>query len=1045
MDYKTIIAKIQQRFKSKSNQSVEYVLADSPLPAELFSEDQMERHGSVLAQSHSLTQKRVEGVLLKRLAKSKETLIKAHAILTDAAAASQHITPAGEWLLDNFYLIEEQIRIIKRHLPKGYEKGLPQLMGGILQGSYPRVYDIALQIIEHGDGRWDLTNLSRFVSAYQRVTNLTLGELWAIPIMLRLALIENLSRVSTQVISNWRGHNLADSWADRMIEIAGSDPKKLVLVIADMVRSEPPMTSAFVAGLTRRLQSAALPLPLTWIEQKLAEEGLTIEQLVLAENTQQAANQVTVSNNISSLRRLSEVDWREFVETMSKVEQTLAKDPGATYSDMDFTTRDRYRHVVERVARASRRTELEVAATAVRLATLSDNIDDGRRRHVGFYLIDAGLIQLQQALGVRSPFWGKLWVWNQKLVFFNYFGLILLITAGITGGLLFKAGQSGLSAGWMVLLGIVIALCASQVAVTLVNWAVSWLVTPQPLPRMDFTNGIPSQWRTLIAVPAMLSSVAEIESLIEALEVRFLGNRDSHLHFVLLTDFNDALQEHMPEDEALIALAQERITELNKLYPRENEDIFFLMHRPRRWNAGEQRWMGYERKRGKLSDLNALLRDQAQGNFSCIVGRTEVLSTVKYVITLDSDTQLPRESARQYIGAMAHPLNRPCYDAVKQRITAGYGILQPRIAEALANAGPTRYIWLCGGELGIDPYTRTVSSVYQDLFHEGSFTGKGIYDVDLFKQVLEERFPENLILSHDLLEGCYLRSGFLSDVPLYENSPGSYLSDVKRRERWIRGDWQIIGWLLPSNPLSLLSKWKIFDNLRRSLVSASLLVLLILGWTVLPASYFWFDVILALLLLPGIVTTAVELARKPDDRLFSQHIIDIMQVMQRRLYQLVLYLACLPHEAWYSLSAIVRTCWRLLISHRHLLEWTPSSQVDHRFHNKPLEWVISMWVGPAAAVAMAVVLILEHRFGSLLLSALLLVLWFVSPLLARWVSRPFQRKEAKLDVNQIRFLHIMARKTWEFFDTFITARSLAASRQLPGRPCGSPMPSHFSH
>ena len=397
-----------------------------------------------------------------------------------------------------------------------------------------------------------------------------------------------------------------------------------------------------------------------------------------------------------------------------------------------------------------------------------------------------------------------------------------------------------------------------------------------------------------------------------------------------------------------------------------------------------------------------------------------MLAGVRFVITLDSDTQLPRESARQYIGAMAHPLNRPKYDAEKQRVVAGYGILQPRIAEALPSPGPTRYVWLCGTELGIDPYTRTVSNVYQDLFNEGSFTGKGIYDVALFHNVLGQRFPENQILSHDLLEGCYLRSGFLSDVPLYENSPGNYLTDVKRRHRWIRGDWQIASWGWRKG-LNGLSKWKIFDNLRRSLAPIALVVLLILVWTVLPATWFWFGIILALLLLPEVLATLLELARKPDDMRFSQHVTGMTEVMQRRCCQLLLYLACLPHEAWYSLDAIARTAWRLLISRRHLLEWTPSTQIDHNFHGKPIEWIATMWPGPVLAVIMAAVLLFDHRLGTLLLSALLLALWFVSPLLARRLSQPFRHPEPKLDSTQFRFLHRMARKTWGYFDAFVTA------------------------
>jgi cyclic beta-1,2-glucan synthetase len=1005
----------------------------------LFTDEQLEQYGSVLAQSHTLAKKCTMGALLNRLANSEDILIKAHQILTQNSADSNHITPAGEWLLDNFYLIEEQIHIIKRHLPKKYEKGLPHVTDNSLQKSYPRVYDIVLQIIKHGDGRWNLQNLSRFVNAYQSVTQLTLGELWAIPIMLRLALIENLSRVSQHIVSNLNGHHLANRWADRLEEAAVSDPKKMFLIIADLANSDPPIMGAFIAELTRRLQSAELTLPLTWVEQKLADEGVTIEQLIQVENTQQAANQVTVSHSIASLRRLTGVDWRKFVESISVVEHTLSQDPTDTYSHMDFTTRDHYRHVVERLARESARAEIDVAAAAVHLAkqvadSSADNNDADhiRRSHVGFYLIDKGLPQLQQALGLQGfSFFEKLRHWNSKRSLLCYLAAIVLIVASLTSVLVIKASQSGVSTAGLLLLGVVLAICISQSAVSLVNWVAMLFIKPYPLPRMDFTHGIPSSFRTIVVVPAMLSNAAQIESLIEALEIRFLGNRDHHLHFALLTDFNDAPQEHMPTDMTLLAMAEERINTLNKLYQRDNEDIFLLLHRPRRWNPGEQVWMGYERKRGKLADLNALLRGNDQTNFSLIVGSTTQLANVKYVITLDSDTQLPRESARQFIGAMAHPLNRPIYDTVSQSIVEGYGILQPRMAEAMPNSGPTRYGWLSSSEIGIDPYTKTVSNVYQDLFNEGSFIGKGIYDVDLFQQVLDQRFPENLVLSHDLLEGCYLRSGFLSDVPLYESSPGNYLSDVKRRVRWIRGDWQIVTWLWPrvrsgdgkciANPLSALSKMKIFDNLRRSLVSLSIIVLLFLAWTILPASHFWFCVTLTIVLLPGLLSTLLELARKPNEMLLSQHLISFRQIIQQRFYQFGLYLACLPHEAWYSMCAILRTSWRLLVSHRHLLEWTPSDQIDHSFRDTKREWIASMWMGPVAVFLVVGILIINHRYESLLLACPLLILWLISPLLARWVSRPFQRTEVKLAHTQIRFLHIMARKTWGFFDTFVTA------------------------
>ena len=672
----------------KNGLAQQYAVDEPPLRSELFSADQMEVYGRTLAYSHALTLRHKPDQLLTRLAENEGVLIGVHDLLAEAVKANRRITPAGEWLLDNFYLIEEHIRMAKRHLPKGYSRELPRLLTGPSAG-LPRVYDIALETISHGDGRVDPGSLSSFVGAYQTVTPLKLGELWAIPIMLRLALIENLRRVGARTAADRIDRNRADFWADQMMEIAEKDPKSLILVIADMARSNPPMVSSFVAEFARRLQgqSAALALPLTWIEQGLSESGQTIEQLVQSETQQQAIDQVSISNSIGSLRFLGAMDWRQFVETMSVVEQTLCEDPCEVYGKMDFATRDHYRHVVERMARSSRLSECEVARTAIQLAHEGTDRKGGddRAAHVGFYLIDKGLPELERTAEVRLSISEALQRMSGRFPVLLYVGTIVLMTVVFTGGLLANVRGDDWD-GWVfALFGILLALGTSQLAVTLVNWSATLLVTPHPLPRMDFSEGITPESRALVVVPTMLSSAQSIEELIEALEVRFLANRDQNLSFGLLTDFRDAHEETLPEDEPLLRLAQQRIAELNEKYSDEQSETFFLFHRPRQWNPRERMWMGYERKRGKLADLNALLRDGSLDRFSLVVGETAMLSNVKYVITLDTDTQLPRDAARQLVGTMAHPLNRPRYDEDKQRVFEGYGILQPR-----ARDGPVR-------------------------------------------------------------------------------------------------------------------------------------------------------------------------------------------------------------------------------------------------------------------------------------------------------------------------------------------------------------------
>ncbi|MFH2011203.1 MAG: glucoamylase family protein [Pseudomonadota bacterium] len=1010
-----------------------YACFEPPLRAELFSSYQMGQHGKTLAGSHTLNPGHVPDRLLTRLVENEELLIGVQNLLMEAVKANRRITPAGEWLLDNFYLIEEQIRTARRHFPKGYSRELPHLMNGP-SADLPRVYDIALEMISHGDGRVDPEILGRFVAAYQTVTPLKLGELWAIPIMLRLSLIENLRRVATRIATNRIDRSRADYWADQMTESAAKDPKSLILVIADMARSNPPMVSSFIAEITRRLQGQgpALSLPLAWLEQRLSECGQTIKQLVQAENQQQAADQVSISNSIGSLRLLSAMNWQEFVETISVVDQVLREDPGGVYGAMDFSTRDRYRHVVEKMSKHSRFSESEVARTAIGMAHKGASREDSNDSvaHVGFFLIGKGLPQLEQALEVNRSLSEHLQRWSRRFPLPLYLGAITLITAIFAGGLLAKAHVGALP-GWAIVLIVLFSvLGASQLAIALVNLLATLLATPHPLPRMDFSKGIPPEFSTLAVVPTMLTSTQNIEDLIEALEVRFLANQDANLHFGLLTDFRDSPEEMLPEDESLLRLARQGIEELNAKYSHSRDDTFFLFHRQRRWNPHERIWMGYERKRGKLAALNALLRggENAGDSFSLVIGDTKVLSSVKYVITLDTDTQLPRDAAWQFVGTMAHPLNRARYDEDKQRVCEGYGILQPRVAVSLTGMNRSRYATMCGSEPGIDPYTRAVSDVYQDLFGEGSFIGKGIYEVDAFEQTLKGRFPENRILSHDLLEGCYARAGLLSDVMLYEEYPSSYNTDVIRRHRWIRGDWQLLRWLLSyvsgpdahlqKNPLSCLSHWKIFDNLRRSLVPVVLTLLLLLGWMVLQTALFWTLSVIGIILIPSLITSFLQTLRKPVDVLMSQHLNTNLHSAGRHLAQAAFTLICLPYEAFFSLDAIVRTVWRILVTHKRLLEWNPSGDSERNCRTDLAGAFKTMWFAPVLAGAAVIDLTLS-RPSSLAVAGPILGLWFFSPVIAWWISRPLVSREARLTVDQTIFLRKLARKTWAFFETFV--------------------------
>ncbi|MDB5491259.1 MAG: NdvB [Micavibrio sp.] len=1002
---------------------------EHPLRSELFSAYQMEQYGRLLAANHIINEKAAPDQLLLRLADNETIISQTCDLLNSTILGKRQITPASEWLLDNWHLIEQEIRIAKKHLPKGYSRGLPRLQGGYGDGM-PRVYQLALEIISHSDARIDPESLTGFISAYQETAPLKLGELWAIPIMLRLALIENLRRVAARISVGQVNRNLANIWADKMVETTENDPSTLILVIADMARSAPPMDGSFVAELARRLQGQgpALALPLTWIEQRLAEDGMTIEQMVYSEIQQQAANQVSVSNSVGSLRFLDTMNWQKFVEAMSVVEQILYNDPARAYEKMDFATRDFYRHAIEKIAKTAGCSEESIARMAVDAAMA--NSDDPRVGHVGFHLVDRkGRRAFERAMKVKLSIEERIRNIAGQAPLSIYLCSIVLTTILVSFILAGAASADGVALPELAFLTIVSVISASHLGVSFTNWLATLLARPHTLPRLDFSEGIPEDFRTIVVVPTLLTSISGVSDLCESLEVRYLANKDQNLHFCLLSDFADSKTETMLDDDILLDHAQSIIERLNDQYSNGLNNIFFLMHRPRVWNGSENVWMGHERKRGKLADLNALLRGPGIEYFSRIVGNTEVLKGTRYVITLDSDTQLPRDSAWQSIATMAHPLNRPFYDESKQRIVEGYGIIQPRVAASLPGNNSSLYAQLCGGEPGIDPYTRAVSDVYQDVFQEGSFIGKGIYDVDAFEHTLKNRFMKNAILSHDLLEGCYVRSGLLSDVQLYEEYPERYSADAARRHRWIRGDWQLIGFLFSSlrgpggkrrkNTLSVLSRWKIFDNLRRSVVPLSLVAMLVCGWTLSLHPDFWTISVAAILLIPSLCATLFDLTRKSPDITLGQHLMASSYNAGRHFSHALFTLAILPYESYYSADAIFRTLWRMTVSRKNLLEWIPSSEAGRRSGTDFFPVARRMWIGPAFALSV-LFLLLDQTRSAVEMTVPVLLLWSLSPVIVWRLSLPVSIKKATLQPEDKSYLRRLSRKTWAFFETFVT-------------------------
>jgi cyclic beta-1,2-glucan synthetase len=1013
------------------------------LRSELFSLEQLKRHAVTLAGQHRVDPRPGPDRLLPRLADNARVLLAAYDVVTAVATQGQRIVPAEAWLLDNFYLIEQQITQARRHLPRGYSRQLPRLADGPSAG-FPRIYDLALELISHMDGRVDSDDATQFIAAYQTVEPLNLGELWAFPIMLQLALLENLRRVGVRIAQRREELDAAITWADRMLATAEREPKRLIQLLAEFANADVPLTAPFVEEFYGRLraQGSAMAFVQTWVEHKLLEQGVTATELSEAAGRTAAANQISIANSIGSLRFIGATDWKQFVEALSVVEQTLCEDPTAMYANQDFATRDRYRHVIEDVARRSASSEMAVAREAIALAqaTVAQRGTHDRSAHVGYYLIDRGRRKLERAVGYRPALKSRLSRASPHLRLSLYVGSILVLTLLSIAVVLSVLGpdRGWVDAGdWRIwLLALPLFVAASALAVPLVNLLVTLTLPPRALPRMDFSRGIPENHRSMVIVPTLLTKLQDVDDLLEAMEIRYLGNRDPNLFFALLTDFRDAPEQTLPDDAALLDHARAAVEALNASYREDRPCIFYLFHRPRVWNPFERVWMGYERKRGKLEQFNARLRGGAQNAFSEIVGDLSILASIQYVITLDTDTQLPRDAARTLVGNLAHPLNRPVYDAGKGRIVEGYAILQPRASISLTSAGQSRFSKLFAGESGLDPYTREISDVYQDLFGEGSFIGKGIYDVDAFRQAVDGRFPDNLILSHDLLESGYARSALVTDVDLIEEHPARVTTEASRRHRWIRGDWQLAGWLLPrvpgppgpngtrttrlANPLSALSWWKLFDNLRRSLVAPALLALLAGGWLLGPGpAWLWTLLVVAVAFLPTLLSSVIELVRKPEERDWLVHLSQTRKSAGRPIALAVLTLVFLPYDARIGLGAILRSRVRMLFTRRGLLLWQLPSYARRNACRTLGEFFREMWIAPMLAVALGVALAIASQPAAWLYAAPLLLLWLLSPVAGWWISQPLVAPAPGLSADQQVFLRASARRTWRYFADFV--------------------------
>ncbi len=848
-----------------------------------------------------------------------------------AACVREHLNSgeAAVWLVENQMFVVGHIREVRRSLPKVYYGQLPRLGDGPLSG-YPRVYAIAEEIITWAD-TISQEAVTAFAAAYQTATPLSMGELWALGAMLRLALIFKLGDVARQGLSD---------------------------------------TDA-------------------------------------------------VKKSVLGLRAVGLVSWKDLFEDVSIVDGILREDPADVYARMDFPSRDMYRHAIEGLARTSGREEGEVARRVVETAGVAP--EGSLARHVGYHLIDNGASAFRRILGCRTSWRARI---RQSILDhpeFYYLGGIELATFIVIALLL-----SQLSALEPQLIAfLLLFLPATGAAVSLINQKVTLLLPPRRPARLDFSSGIPADSATMIVVPTLMLSPAFVSKLLEDLEVRFLANRDYNFSFALLTDFPDA-SEPAPDDRDLVELCAEGIRRLNSRYSHYGRDFFYLFHREREWNPKQFSFMGWERKRGKLIHFNNLLCGESD-DFQVKVGDLSVLPHIRYVLTLDTDTQLPMDSARKMVATIAHPLNRPVVDPVTRIVRRGYGILQPRVGISVHSAGRTRLARIYSGQTGIDLYTTAVSDVYQDLFGEGIYTGKGLYDVKVFQQVLSRRFPHDALLSHDLIEGAYARAGLVSDIEVIDDYPSHYGAYSKRKHRWVRGDWQVMLWMLPRvphfdggfvpNPLSLISRWKIFDNLRRSVLEITTFLLLVAGWFFLPGGpEYWTIAVLVLLLLPTWTEFVLTLPRFPERRFWRAHIRETFFHLFAGHLNATLMLTFLAHQSLLMLDAIVRTLVRT-VTRRRLLEWESAAEAERSGRTNFRSLHSYLWIASILSAATGGLLALANP-DALGPAVPVLATWVLAPAVAMWLNAAIPQEAGITAPDDREFLRQVGQRTWNYFADF---------------------------
>ena len=987
-----------------------------PIRSEIFGPQRFAQHGRSLAQTHHATHSSGRsGNFFPRLKSNLATLREAHLYIGVQASTGYNISPAAEWLLDNFHLIEAQFAEINAGLPRSYFTSLPKLLDEPLAG-LPRVYGVAWAFVAHTDGAFDVAMLVQFLCAYQEVRTLNLSEMWALPTTLRVVMIENLRRLAVRVATNKAAREVANRCVDQIDTLALSTFKALL----DLLNARG-LGRVFLVQMAQRLQDlgAVSATP----EQALVQDWLRtalpdLAAMQLQQAADHAADNLSMSNAITALRAIGDADWPELIAQSSPLMRLMLSSP--VFAAEDTSTRDHSLHAIERLAKRSGESEVAVARVLLGLMATSKDAASSASAH---WLLGGGRPALWTTLGLPASRVANWSLWCPRLALPTYLSVLFVSVLVLLWLVQRHSTEHAVGLTWLVL---ALALFpASEAVIAVIHRLISESLKPRHLPRLAFADGIPPEHGVLVVIPGMLTRAASTQALVNRLELHYLANPEPQAQFALLTDWADADTADTATDAACLANATRGIRELNARHPRTGPEIgtaprFIVLHRARLFSPSEQRWIGWERKRGKLELLIAALAHGRSSAFLDLGDDSRLATGLPYIVTLDSDTQLPPGKLRELVGVAAHPHNLPKLDASGRQVVAGYGIVQPRVATPLPAVKEfTLYHWLFAGQCGIDPYSAASSEIYQDVFAEGTFTGKGLLNVQALHAVLSKRLPEGQVLSHDLLEGAMARCAAVSDIMVLEDAPFHADVAASRVHRWTRGDWQLLPFLLTPTRygLSAINRWKMLDNLRRSLVapmSLGLLLASLAGWVLSP--WLALSLVLAAFTAGPLMGALAGLAPSRDDMALGHFYRAALTDLARALCGGLWLLAQLLQQTLLALDAVGRALYRLTVSRRHLLQWT-TAEVSQAQAKTTLTAVLRQHqTEPLVALLLLAALLWAGSPTPWLTSALCL-LWAAAPLWTWLVSRRFPvDAQTQLTKPEQAYLAGIARDTWRFFE-----------------------------